>query len=265
LNILTFTLWTNQMMSESWTAFPVGILIATVVSSIGLGGGIFWMPFFLIVMKLRPEVAVLTSLLIQAAGMGSGAIAFFRQKSVDHRLGLFLLVIAVPGITAGAHIAKKIEAAHIEVILGLIVMMTAFLFVSSNQKYDDMGNPRADIRTAYRYSWAVVLASVMSGMLSVSMSEWLIPIMRSKLSLRMSIAIGTCIFITFGTCVIGATVHLLTGGTANFSIVLYAVPGVIIGGQIGPRITKRINERLLKEIFIFILTLVGIHLIYNSY
>ncbi|OQX21196.1 MAG: hypothetical protein BWK80_34110 [Desulfobacteraceae bacterium IS3] len=253
------------MMNESWIAFPVGILIAAVVSSIGLGGGIFWMPFFLIVMKLRPEVAVLTSLLIQTAGMGSGTIAFFRQKNVDHKLGLFLLAIAVPGITAGAHVAKKIDAAYIEVILGLIVMTTAFLFVSSNQKYDDVGNPRAEIRSAYRYSWVIVPASVMSGMLSVSMSEWLIPIMRSRLSLRMSSAIGTCIFVAFGTCVIGSAVHLIAGGTANVSIVLYATPGVIIGGQIGPRITKRINERLLKEIFIFILTLVGIHLIYNSY
>jgi hypothetical protein len=40
---------------------------------------------------------------------------------------------------------------------------------------------------------------------------------------------------------------------------------VIIGGQIGPRFSERINERMLKEVFIFLLTLIGIHLIYNSY
>ena len=33
----------------------------------------------------------------------------------------------------------------------------------------------------------------------------------------------------------------------------------------GIKITKNINERLLKETFIFFLTLVGIHLVYNSY
>ncbi|MDM8551782.1 sulfite exporter TauE/SafE family protein [Desulfobacterales bacterium HSG2] len=252
-------------MTENWIAFPTGILIASVVSSIGLGGGILWMPFFLIILKLGPEVAVLTSLLIQTAGMGSGAVAFLRQKRVDIRLAFFMLLIAAPGITAGAHLAKKINASQMEAILGILVMTTAFLFVSSNQKYDDMGEERVRIRKAYPYSYVVMLASVMSGMLSISMSEWLIPIMRSKLSLRMSSAIATCIFITFGTCVIGSSVHLITGGEADLSIVLWAVPGVIIGGQIGPRITTRINERLLKEVFIFLLTLVGIHLIYNSY
>lgn len=121
------------------------------------------------------------------------------------------------------------------------------------------------MKKAFRYSWVIVPASVMSGMLSISMSEWLIPIMRSRLSLRMSSAIATCIFIAFGTSIIGTLTHLTMGGKADLSLVLFAVPGVIIGGQIGPRLTKKINERLLKEIFVFLLTLVGIHLIYNSY
>jgi len=59
--------------------------------------------------------------------------------------------------------------------------------------------------------------------------------------------------------------HLLMGGRAEPAVILWALPGVILGGQIGPRITTRINERLLKEIFIFLLTLLGIHLIYNAY
>jgi uncharacterized membrane protein YfcA len=197
--------------------------------------------------------------------MGSGTVAFLRQKSVDTRLALFLLSIAVPGITGGAHIAQKIDASYMEIILGMLVMTTAFLFVSSNEKYDDAGEIKADIKKSFKYSWVVGLASVVSGMLSISMSEWLIPVMRSKLSLRMSIAIGTCICIAFGTCVIGSTAHLMMGGSANLSVVFWGAPGVIIGGQIGPRITKRINDKLLKEIFIFLLTLVGIHLIYNSY
>ncbi len=124
-------------MHEMWLALPTGILISTVVSSIGIGGGILWMPFLLVVLKMNPETAVSTSLLIQTFGKGSGSIAYIRQRTVDHKLALLLILIAVPG--------------------------------------------------------------------------------------------------------------------------------VMIGGQIGPRITKKINERLLKEVFIFLLTLVGIHLIYNSY
>jgi len=55
-------------MHEMWLALPTGILISTVVSSIGIGGGILWMPFLLVVLKMNPETAVSTSLLIQTFG-----------------------------------------------------------------------------------------------------------------------------------------------------------------------------------------------------
>jgi len=252
-------------MVDNWLAFPTGILISTAVSSLGIGGSILWMPFLLIALKLKPETAVLTSLLIQTAGKGSGSVAYLKQKSVDHKLALFLLLIALPGIATGAFIFRVLKPSHLEMILGILIMTTAFLFVSSNQKYDDLGKPRTEIKKAYRYSWIALLVSIGSGMLSTGMGEWLIPVMKSKLSLKMSNAIATCIFLTFGICFFAALIHLMMGGKADISIVLWGVPGVIIGGQIGPRITKKINERLLKEIFIFLLTLIGIHLIYNSF
>ena len=63
----------------------------------------------------------------------------------------------------------------------------------------------------------------------------------------------------------GGALHYLMGGHAEVLVLAWALPGVIIGGQIGPRIVGRMNERWLKEVFIFLLTVIGIHLIYNSY
>ncbi|QTA78307.1 Putative sulfite/organosulfonate ABC transporter, permease protein [Desulfonema limicola] len=252
-------------MEYTWIAFPAGILIATVASAIGIGGGVLWMPFLLVVLNIRPDTAVLTSLMIQTAGMGSSSTAFFMQKRIDFRLALLFLMVALPGIFSGAYLLKHIKPSHMEMILGILVMTTAFLFVSSNQKYEDIGKNRAEIKTAFRYSWVTVFASIITGMLSISMSEWLIPLMRTRLSLKMSSAIATCIFIAFGTCIISSSMHIVLGGKASLTAVCWGVPGVIIGGQIGPRIIKRINERILKEVFIFLLTLVGIHLIYNAF
>ncbi len=252
-------------MIEYWYVLPVAIIISTAVSSVGIGGGVLLMPFFLIVIKLSPEIAVVTSLMIQTAGMGSASFTCIKQHRVDFKLARLILYIAFPGIIGGAYLASSLESDKMQLILGLLVMTTAFLFVSSEQKYNDLGKTRVDMKVAYRYAWITFPASVASGMLSTSLSEWLIPIMRSKLSLSMSNAIGTCLFLSFCVSCIGVLSHLFIGGNPNYGVVLWAVPGVLIGGQIGSRITKRINERLLKEAFIFLLTLVGIHLVYNSF
>lgn len=252
-------------MNEVWLALPTGIGIAAVASAVGIGGGILWMPFLMIMMRLKPETAVLTSLIIQSAGMGSGTLAYGRRQRIDYRLAAHLLVITAPGIAAGAYVTRLASPAHLELILGLLTLTTAFLFVSVNQRYHDIGEMRVRRREARPYFGFISLLAVVSGMLSVSIGEWLIPIMRSKMALRMSVAVATSIATIFGTCLLGTASHALMGGRPEWALVAWAVPGVLIGGQIGPRLAERINERKLKDLFIFLLTLIGIHLIYNAF
>jgi uncharacterized protein len=232
---------------------------------VGFGGGILWMPFLLIALRLPADTAIITSLLIQTAGTASGSLAYVRQRKTDNWLALLLLAIALPGIGLGAFIAHHVAPAHIELIIGGLCLTTAFLFVSSNQKYDDTGGERVVLRHAWRYSWAAAVMAVASGMLTVNIGEWMVPVMRKKMLLKMSNSIATCILITFGISIIGVIIHTLMGASPNWSAALWGIPGVVIGGQIGPRLVQRIDERLLKEIFIFLLTLIGVHLVYNFY
>lgn len=252
-------------MSEIWLALPIGLGIAAVSSAVGIGGGILWMPFLLIMLRMSPDAAVLTSLLIQSAGMGSGAAAYGRRHRVDYRLACLLLLITAPGIAAGAYVTRITHSTQLELMLGILTLTTAFLFVSSNQQYHDVGQTRARREGTTPYLGFISLLSTVSGMLSVSIGEWLIPIMRSKMALRMNVAVATSVTTIFGTCLVGVAIHALMGHRPQWSVILWAVPGVLIGGQIGPRLADRINARKLKDLFIFVLTLIGIHLIYNAF
>jgi uncharacterized protein len=223
------------------------------------------MPFLLIILKLRPDVAIATSLLLQTYGTGSGSFAYVRQKKADIKLSAVLLLFAVPGITVGAYISHRMTLSNLELIIGLIAMATVFVFVSSNQKYAEEGNDRVEMSRAIRHSWVVGIMAIASGMLTVNTGEWLVPVMQKKMFLKMSNAIATCIVMTFGISLVGVLIHLGMGGKPNIEVALWGLPGVLIGGQIGPRLVKMIDERTLKEIFVFVLTLISIHLLYNSY
>jgi uncharacterized protein len=253
------------MMLDSWLSLPAGILIATTVSTVGIGGGILWMPFLVIILRCRPDTAVVTSLLIQTAGMGSGTMAFWRMRRIDFRLTRFLLLFAVPGIGLGSMMTHAMAPDHLELILGLLTLVTAIVFVAASDRYRGSGRQKAEIKVGRRYGWMISAMAVASGMLSISIGEWLVPLLRSRLSLTMNAAVATSVATIFGACVLGSGAHLLQGGQADWSALFWAVPGVLLGGQIGPRIAGRINDRVLKEIFIFLLTLIGIHLIYNCY
>lgn len=246
-------------------ALPAGFFIALVSSTVGIGGGILWMPFLLFVGQLPPPTAVVTSLIIQTAGMGSGMLAYWRRGRIDLRLMLLLLILTIPGLAFGGWMTRIITPTHLELILGVLTLVTAMLFVSANQTYGDSGTKTVAVKKAARCGWVVTIMAVASGMLSVSIGEWLVPLMRNKMDLRMGVAVATSVGTVFGTCLLAAVFHVGLGGQAHMGTLTYAIPGVVIGGQIGPRLSGRINDRLLKEFFIFLLTLIGIHLIYNSY
>ena len=105
----------------------------------------------------------------------------------------------------------------------------------------------------------------MCGMLTINIGEWLVPVMQKKMHLKMSNSVATCVMITCGMSILGAAAHSLMASRPNLPVMLWAIPGVLIGGQIGPLLVTKIDERQLKEIFVFLLTLIGVHLVYRSY
>lgn len=252
-------------MAPFWLAFPAGICIASMVTIVGFGGGLLWMPFLLMALSIDPASALLTSLLIQVAGTGSGSIAFVRNKKADVRLAALLLAVGLPGLALGAYIGHRLTLSHIGLFIGLVSLATALLFVSVNHKHGDEGQERAELKNAGRHSWIAGVMAVMCGMLTINIGEWLVPVMRQKMHLRMSNAVATCVMITCGMSILGAAAHSLMSSRPNLTAMMWAIPGVLIGGQIGPMLITRIDERRLKEIFIFLLTLIGVHLVYRSY
>ena len=104
----------------------------------------------------------------------------------------------------------------------------------------------------------------MMGFLSIGISEWLIPALRNKLGMEMQQAIGTSITMMFMLAVVASLLHYGISDTLNLDLFVFGAIGTLIGGQIGVHISKRINDRILKQSFIYLMTLIGIHLIFQA-
>lgn len=62
------------MMLQYWFMFPVATVIATVAMSSSIGGGVFFAPIMILVLKLPPQVAIGAGLVTQAFGLSSGLL-----------------------------------------------------------------------------------------------------------------------------------------------------------------------------------------------
>ncbi len=251
-------------MIGDWITLPVGIVIATLASMVGLGGGVLWMPYLIFVVRLDPATAVMTSLVIQIVGMGSGAFTALRHKRADPVIALMIVAAAFPGVVFGYWLKGMVNERAIVFLVGAACMASALVFVVVREQYDFAPVRTVSPRAVLPYLWVPPLLSVLTGLLSVGVGDFLVPVLRNRLRMKMATAIGVCLVVMCVNAAAAAGVHALGGNHFAPGLAAYGAVGALVGGQIGPRIAHRIADQTLKEIFIYGLSLVGIHVLFNA-
>ena len=253
-------------MIEELGLVLAGLFISTAAMTIGIGGGILWTPLLILAYGLSPQAAVATSLLVQVVGMGSGSFAFLRTNLVDKKLALIFFITALPGVIIGSFITVNLPQQPVQMALGIMAMILALLFVASQDQTDEeRSNYKFDQKKVNRLLPIPGFFGFIMGFLSLGIGEWLIPAMRSKLKLSMKRCVATIIPMMFLLAVVAATLHWsLMEESVEMDYLLWGGLGTLIGGQVGPRVARYIDDKILKETFIFLMTLIGIHLIFQS-
>ena len=241
-----------------------GLIIGSTAMAIGIGGGILWTPLLILVYGLSPQEAIATSLFIQITGLGSGTFAYIKAKLIHIRLSAILAVVALPGVILGSYMTVNLAEHTIQMILGIMAMILAILFVVSNSEAETRKNFKLDAKAIRKVAAIPGFFGFLMGFLSVGISEWLVPALRHKLKLDMPHAIGTSIGMMFILAIVSSAIHYNLSGSFHSEIFILGSIGTLIGGQIGARISQRINDALLKQSFIYLMTLIGIHLIFQA-
>lgn len=241
-----------------------GIAISTVAMAVGIGGGILWTPLLILAYGLSPLEAVGTSLMIQTAGLASGSLAYIRAGFTNIKLSLLFSSVALPGVVIGGLISVRLSSDSVQMLLGVMAMVLAVMFVASQVEYSDQGISKIQAKILHRLLPIPAFFGFLMGTLSVGIGEWLIPALRHRLRLSMTQSIGTVIPMMFILALAAFLVHWFQAGSMNWEYLLWGGMGTLIGGQLGPRIARRIDERILKQSFIYLMTLIGIHLIFQS-
>jgi uncharacterized membrane protein YfcA len=250
-------------VASEWMALPVGLIIATLATLVGFGGGILWMPYLIFAAGLGPAQAVVTSLIIQVAGMGSGSYTVIQKKKTDLRLSAYLSLCAFPGVPVGVCLTGYVSASWAIFLLGVICLAMGLVFVYTQEELNFHSDENVTLARVSPYLGLSTVFAALTGLLSLGVGDFLVPILRNRLGMKMESAMGACLIVMAANAVLAAVLHLMIGDAPATKVVLWAIPGVLVGGQIGPRLAGKISDQTLKEIFIYGLSLAGIHMMFN--
>jgi len=257
---------------EVWWVFPAAICIATVALASGISGALFFSPFFLLVVGLEPHQAIGAGLITELFGTSFATFNYIRQRIVDFQTVRFLVAASIPAAIGGAFLADHIKSSVLQIVFGtVLVMLAAVVLYHSAQRGKPPSGRILDqakkmtviqARDGNTYSYLTCNRSIgvplagIGALLTGLMSAGLPEITTTQLIIRCRIparvAVATAIFVLTVTVFFAAGVHALSAKPA-WHVVIWSIPGVIIGAQIGPRVEGKlppsVAERILSTLF----------------
>jgi len=266
------------MTFEFWFMLPIAIMIATIAMASGVEGATFFTPLFILALGLPAEIAIGTGLITEVFGFASGLFAYNRKRLIDYKLGLSLLVVTVPMALFGTWAAGYVPADILKTILGMGLIAIAVAFLRTPEKkevklLDDVieeeyGGEKGETCLVTREGKEICytvcnrtegrliagVGGMFIGMISTGLGELNGYFLLQRCRVPSAVAVATSVFVVAITALVASTGHFIkfvqTGGeTLNtvLSLVIFTVPGVIIGGQLGPLVASRISQQTLER------------------
>jgi uncharacterized membrane protein YfcA len=239
-----------------WYMLPVGVAISTVAMMAGIGGAILYAPFFMLVLKMEPLMALAAGLVIEVLGFGSGVLGYLWKRSINFHVVGQVLWLGIGGTVLGVIAGRLISASLLKIVLALVLHYLSYEFLFNN-KVCSPKDPRCTSTTkkhskkwlrkelkATTFSGGFLLGMVSGGLGEINEFNFL-----KKLKLSVPAASGTSVFIVAVCALIGIFAHgYLFSATGDmpavaglFSLAVFTIPGVVVGAQLGVQLANRIK------------------------
>lgn len=229
--------------------FPVAVVIAILAMSAGISGTNFWIPVYLIWLGIEPRTSFWLGLLTMIFGFGSGILRNLYQKTINWYIVKEYLKITVPASILGTLL---VPFAPVKLLLslfaGFILLYGAYL-VQRYWFYRKGKLPEPEDHEKI-YRGRAFIAGFLKGLIATGLGKLIVPgIIGHKKIRSPAEAVGSTlvvIFVVNGCALLfRLTPDFLSVLAAQksllFNIMIWVAPGVVLGGQIGPAVARKLS------------------------
>ncbi|MBN2258629.1 MAG: sulfite exporter TauE/SafE family protein [Anaerolineaceae bacterium] len=236
-----------EINSTMMMAVIFAFVIAFIFSMFGQGGGSVYSPL-LILLGYSILLSTSTSLVLNLITSLSAGYIFYRRNMIDYKTSL----IFAPGISLGAFAGGVLSKSFDTTIL-LWVFVVFLVGVGARMIYSYWEKGRIEVNTPVHLSTgiyaliAVFGAGVgfLAGLLGVGGGVFIVPFMVYVCKFPTKIAAGSSHLIISFSALAGIIGHA-TSHHFDLPLILVTGVAVLIGGNLGARISMRINTKMIK-------------------
>src|SRR5213083_3313623 len=252
-------------------------------SYLGIGGGVFLIPFMTLALSIDIKVAIATSLIGVIATSSGAASVYVRDHLTNLRLAMFLEVGTTLGAIAGAVVGILVPNVYLFLTFGVVVLYAAASMVrvaetakdrayrggeeerplvkrlSLNSVYFDQED-----QAVYRYRvdrpgagfGVSAAAGLFSGLLGVGGGFIKVPAMNILMRVPMKAAVATSNFMIGVTAAASAFIYY-SRGLVDPQLAAMVIIGVFSGTYLGARLLEHAKSANVRFAFALFLVILG--------
>ena len=242
----------------------LGLLVGAYGSLIGVGGALVLVPLLLLLYPdATPQAITAVSLAIVLVNAIGAAIAYARQKRIDYRNGLIFAAGTVPGVLLGVWTLQFVSRPLFSLIFGLVMVAisTFLIFRAEPKRLAEAVNGSYRCNRPLGFALSVG-AGYLAGLLGIGGGIVHVPVMVYIMCFPTHVATATSSFILVFTGATGVMTHLGQGTYgSDWIIVLLLALGVVVGSQLGARLSRRVHGKVLIRLLAIALAITGLRLV----
>ena len=266
-----------------WLVWPglvlLGVGVGAYGTMIGAGGGFVLVPTLLLLYPNDPpELITSISLAVVFFNALSGTGAYIYQRRIDLLAANAFAAATIPGAVAGALVVGLLPRDAFDVVFALLlVLVSAFLVLRPTARIRQRGQGSGVVSRmltdrsgdTYSYSYNLVAGVAMSvvvgfvsSLLGVGGGIIHVPLMVQVLLFPAHIATATSHYVLMISALVGTLVHLASGDLEGGYRETGALAlGVLVGAQIGARLSKLVHGTSLMRLLAGAMILVALRLL----
>lgn len=251
---------------------------------IGAGGGFVLVPLLLLLYPHDgPHLITSISLAVVFFNATSGSEAYARMGRIDYRSGLLFALATIPGAVLGALTTSLLPRRTFDITFGVLLIAASSYLVWRSGRAESRSRPRASSGsttrhlvevdgTEHSYTFSVPLGmflslfvGYLSSLFGIGGGIIHVPLLTSLLDFPVHIATATSHFILAIMALAGTITHIVTGTFVHgVHRTIYLSIGVVIGAQLGARLSNRVGGVWIIRSLAIALGLVGVRLIVSA-
>ena len=240
----------------------LGLAIGSFGTLVGIGGGIFLVPIFLLLFGWEPQQAVGTSLMVVFLNAVSGTFAYIKQKKIYYQAAFWFSAATFPGAVAGSYLVQYFSGPTFKLAFGgLLSILGAWMFIRSFLAKP--ADEKLSTDFVYNRTLGIAISAVvgfLSSVLGIGGGVIHVPAMIYVLNFPPHIATATSHFVLALSTLFGVISHLFW-----HNVVLSAAApigaGAIIGAQFGARWSNKVKSKGITMLLAFSLFALGVRLL----